>query len=189
MTTADEPLPARNAGHTARYDIDPHALAWARAKIQHQLDRLAKFEKRASQIGGTELAAGLSMARRSTAELLLGGHGCVVGAFDERRPVMFGGASAEPPAPETHVVDYQEPTAAPYCIDDCPGCKREQKHDDQVRANALRQAADALEAHRCAQTGTTPGVKLPCDHRPADLLRARADEISRQGAQTDGEQA
>jgi hypothetical protein len=51
-----------------------------------------------------------------------------------------------------------------------------------LRAAAYREAADALDAHRCAQTGTTPGVKFPCDHRPADLLRARADEISGQGA-------
>lgn len=93
--TAD-PVPNPTARHTARYDIDPDALAWARAKVQHQLDRLATFEAHAAETGKTELAAGLSIARRSTEQLLLGGEGCVVGAFDERRPAMFAADHAAP---------------------------------------------------------------------------------------------
>lgn len=68
------------------YDTDPAAIAWARAKVQHQLDRLAKFEEQATARGRTETARGLAIARRSTEQMLLGGQGCVIGAFDERRP-------------------------------------------------------------------------------------------------------
>jgi hypothetical protein len=100
MTHAD-PVPNPTARHTARYDTDPDALAWARTRVQHQLDRLAAFEARAAETGKTELAAGLSMARRSTQQLLLGGEGCVVGAFDERRPVMFAAATPATPSRAT----------------------------------------------------------------------------------------
>lgn len=98
MTHA-EPVPDPTARHSARYDTDPDALAWARAKVQHQLDRLAAFEARATETGKTELAHGLSMARRSTQQLLLGGERCVVAAFDERRPMMFAAATPAPSAP------------------------------------------------------------------------------------------
>lgn len=90
MNPTEHPVPDPAARNTARYDTDPDALAWARTRVQHQLDRLAEFEARATETGRTELAHGLSMARRSTEQLLLGGEGCVVGAFDERRPTMFG---------------------------------------------------------------------------------------------------
>lgn len=86
----DHPVPDPAAHAQARYDTDPDALAWARTKVQHQLDRLAAFEQHATETGQTEKAAGLSAARRSTEQMLLGGSGCVVGAFDARRPRMFG---------------------------------------------------------------------------------------------------
>jgi hypothetical protein len=211
MTTSN-PVPDQ----TARYDTDPDALAWARARVQHQLDRLAAFEEHATQSGKTDLAHGLSMARRSTAQLLLGGEGCVVGAFDARRPTMFGGQPANDAARE------EQPAAAPddtcrlvdldgeqirvhgsgelteqgrAALAEVVGAARRRhaaeqaQHDNQVRAAALREAADALDTHRCTQTGTNPGLILPCDHRPADLLRSRADEISGHGAQAGGEQA
>lgn len=92
------PVPDPDAHGISRYDTDPDALAWARTRVQHQIDRLAAFEARAAETGKANLAHGLSMARRSTEQLLLGGEGCVVGAFDERRPVMFGGAAPAPAA-------------------------------------------------------------------------------------------
>lgn len=89
-----EPTPHPAPQPAARYDTDPAALAWARARVRHQLDRLAAFEEHATQTGRTDQARGLRVARRSTEQLLLGGRGCVVGAFDERRPTMFGGPSS-----------------------------------------------------------------------------------------------
>lgn len=54
------------------------------------------------------------------------------------------------------------------------------------RADAVRGAADAYDAHRCNQSGP-PGFRLPCEHtlNTADWLRARADAIHPQdGGQT-----
>jgi hypothetical protein len=48
----------------------------------------------------------------------------------------------------------------------------------QIRAAALREAADAYDAHRC-EAQAIPGMVLPCDctRDPAAWLRQRADEI------------
>jgi hypothetical protein len=206
MSTSSNPVPDQ----TARYDTDPDALAWARIRVQHQLDRLAGFEEHATQSGKTDLAHGLSMARRSTAQLLLSGEGGVVGAFDARRPAMFGGQPADDAAPGEQLAAEPDDTCRVVEVDGEPirvrgsgemsdesraavaslvGAARrrhaaeQSRHDDQVRAAAYREAADALDAHRCTQTGTTPGVVLPCDHRPADLLRALADRADGVGVE------
>lgn len=89
----DHPVPQSAARLTSRYDTDPDALAWARAKVQHYIDRLAKFEEHATDSNSSNKARGLRVARRSAEQTLIGGEGCVVGAFDERRPVMLGGAA------------------------------------------------------------------------------------------------
>lgn len=86
MTT---PIPAQGA---RRYDTDPDALAWARARVQHQIDRFRRFEAQARERGDEERAS----QWRKYANLLqmdfIGGEGCVIAAFDERRPGL--------PAPE-----------------------------------------------------------------------------------------
>jgi hypothetical protein len=69
-----------------RFDRDPEALAWARAKVQHALDRLANFEKQAAAEGSHDQATGLNLAQLSLRRTLIGGQGCVIGAFDERLP-------------------------------------------------------------------------------------------------------
>lgn len=72
---------------TSRYDTDPEALAWARAKVQHYIDRLAKFEEQAAGNHRTDQARGLAVARRSAEQTLIGVDGsCTIGAFDERLP-------------------------------------------------------------------------------------------------------
>lgn len=68
------------------YDTDPEALAWARAKVQHYIDRLAKFEKQATESNSSNKARGLRVARRSAEQTLIGGEGCTIAAFDERLP-------------------------------------------------------------------------------------------------------
>jgi hypothetical protein len=84
----------------SRYDRDPDALAWARAKVQHHLDRLVKFEQQADIRGDTDKARGLAIARRSTEQLLIGGQGCVIAAFDARLPEWTAcNDAAEPLAP------------------------------------------------------------------------------------------
>lgn len=69
-----------------RYDTDPAALAWARAKVQHHIERLAKVQQQAAESGQPAKARGLAIARRSTEQMLIGGQGCVIAAFDERLP-------------------------------------------------------------------------------------------------------
>jgi hypothetical protein len=84
---------------TSRYDTDPDALAWARAKVQHHIERLVEFERQADTKGDIDKARGLAIARRSTEQLLIGGEGCVIGAFDARRPDFTRAVdSALPPA-------------------------------------------------------------------------------------------
>jgi hypothetical protein len=208
--TPSNPVP----DDTARYDTDPAALAWARTRVQHQLDRLARFEEQATQAGRHEQARGLAIARRSTQQLLLGGEGCVVGAFDARRPAMFGGQPADDAAHE----EQSEPSPDDTCrvvevdgeqvrvrgsgdmsdesrtaIASLVGAARRRhqaeqaRHDDQVRAGALREAADALDldADHCGPDyDGTHGLRIA-----ADRLRARADEISGKSAPAGGEQA
>lgn len=96
MNPTADPVPDPTARHTARYDTDPDALAWARTKVQHYIDRLAAFEQQATESSSSNKARGLRVARRSAEQTLIGGEGCVVGAFDERRPVMFAGDYAAP---------------------------------------------------------------------------------------------
>ena len=69
-----------------RFDTDPEALAWARAAVQRRIDHYRGFEAQARDSGGDEQAS----RWRRVANLLhmdfVGGTGCVIAAFDERRP-------------------------------------------------------------------------------------------------------
>ena len=70
----------------SRFDRDPEALAWARAKVQAYIDRLADFEEqaRAKKDPATEMGCGIS--RLLAERHFLGDGGCVIGVFDERMP-------------------------------------------------------------------------------------------------------
>ena len=79
------------------FDLDPEALAWARQKVERVIDRYHRLSEQA-QTGAerartvedviTEMA--LAEKWRIRANLLrrdlIGGQGCVIAAFDERRP-------------------------------------------------------------------------------------------------------
>lgn len=69
-------------------NADPEALAWARAKAEKIRDKCRAFEAEAQAQDRTEPAA---MWRRFAWFLetqFIGGKGCVVAAFDERRPAF-----------------------------------------------------------------------------------------------------
>jgi hypothetical protein len=68
------------------YDRDPEALAWACAKVQAYIDRLADFEQQAKAKSDPLTAAGCAVSRLLAQRHFLGDGGCVIGAFDERRP-------------------------------------------------------------------------------------------------------
>lgn len=80
------------------YDRDPEALAWARAKIQDYIDRLTDFERQAKAKGDPATATGCAISRLLAQRHFLGDGGCVIGAFDQRRPDYLeridGGPSA-----------------------------------------------------------------------------------------------
>lgn len=78
-TPADEP-------DLSRFDSDPDAIAWARAKIQQTVERAELFEKHATERGQADMAARWRLAAQVMRRDLLGGRGCVIAAFDERLP-------------------------------------------------------------------------------------------------------
>lgn len=71
----------------SRFDDDPEALAWARAKVQKQIERMADFERQAKERGGSDPDQWRKF-RYLLESSFIGGTGCVVAAFDERRPVI-----------------------------------------------------------------------------------------------------
>lgn len=78
--------PATKAPDLSRFDTDPDALAWARAKIQQSVERAEQFEKHATERGQADMAARWRLAAQVMRRDLLGGKGCVIAGFDERLP-------------------------------------------------------------------------------------------------------
>ncbi|GAB2696388.1 hypothetical protein [Kitasatospora kifunensis] len=69
-----------------RFDRDPEALAWARASIQHHIDKLARWEQQATENGNQEQAMQARWVKNYLDRSFIGGRGCVIAAFDERLP-------------------------------------------------------------------------------------------------------
>ncbi|MGW7087581.1 hypothetical protein ACWGH2_29350 [Streptomyces sp. NPDC054871] len=85
--------------HFSRFDRDPEALAWARAKVQAEIDRATKFVQQATAQGATGSA---SLWRHHALHLhrsFVGGQGCVHAAFDERLPALAKATDGAIPAP------------------------------------------------------------------------------------------
>lgn len=70
----------------SKYDYDPEALAWARTKIDAYIGQLADWEQQAKERDASAKALGIAAARLLAQRHFLGDGGCVIGAFDERRP-------------------------------------------------------------------------------------------------------
>lgn len=70
----------------SRFDTDPDAIAWARAKIQHAVERAEQFQKHNTDTGSPEWAERWRITAAYMRRTLLGGRGCVIAAFDERLP-------------------------------------------------------------------------------------------------------
>lgn len=81
-----ETTPPPEAPDLSRFDTDPDALAWARAKIQQTVERAEQFEKHAAERGQADMAARWRLAAQVMRRDLLGGRGCVIAGFDERLP-------------------------------------------------------------------------------------------------------
>lgn len=68
------------------YSRDPEALAWAREKVAKQIDFIGEMADHLTEKGEADRADGYRQAAERMRSMLIGGSGCVVGAFDERLP-------------------------------------------------------------------------------------------------------
>jgi hypothetical protein len=82
------------------FDRDPEALAWARAKVQDYVDRLADFERQAKEKRDPATATGCAVSRLLAERHFFGDGGCVIGVFDERRPDHLARLDTARPATE-----------------------------------------------------------------------------------------
>lgn len=71
---------------SSKFDRDPEALAWARAKIQHEIDRCDKFHASAIAAGKPEQGEMWRRLANRMRRTFIGGEGCAIAAFDERMP-------------------------------------------------------------------------------------------------------
>lgn len=82
------------------YFTDPEALAWARGVVERVREKYREFERQAQSKGDIEQAS----QWRKFANLLdmefIGGKGCVVAPFDERRPAFVAALESAPTATE-----------------------------------------------------------------------------------------
>lgn len=81
----------------SRFDTDPDAIEWARAKILRYVERAEQFEKHARDAGNPEMAAHWRITATFMRRTLLGGRGCVIAAFDARLPAMTRAMDGEAP--------------------------------------------------------------------------------------------
>ena len=81
----------------SKYDTDPEALAWARARIQPTIDKAERFSREADT--EDRRTQWRWIARFIDRELIGDGGGCTITAFDQRRPDWTRAVdSAIPPA-------------------------------------------------------------------------------------------
>ena len=77
----------------SRYDRDPDALEWAREKARDLESRWRRFSESAAEVGNDSQAEMWRYLANGVRSELIGGDGCVIAAFDERRaslPVADG---------------------------------------------------------------------------------------------------
>ena len=70
----------------AEFDRNPETIAWARAKIQRELDKLRGWEKTAVERGNEAQSAQWRKMANLLQMRFLGTGNCVIAAFDERLP-------------------------------------------------------------------------------------------------------
>jgi hypothetical protein len=71
-----------------RFGADPDALAWARGHVEALRDKFREFETRRGELGDEQLATQWRKFANLLDMELIGGKGCVITPFDERRPSL-----------------------------------------------------------------------------------------------------
>lgn len=81
-----EEIARRVKAGSARFEADPEALAWARGYVERLVTKYRGFEATARSEGRTEMASQWRKFANLLRMELIGGEGCVITPFDERRP-------------------------------------------------------------------------------------------------------
>lgn len=76
------------AAKFSRFDADPEAVAWARAGVMREVERVEKFAATALKRGDSEASARWRRFANLLRMSFIGGEGCVIATFDERRPTL-----------------------------------------------------------------------------------------------------
>jgi hypothetical protein len=95
-------MPADNAPDLSRFDSDPEALAWARGHVEALESRYRKFAEHVAAKGDKHNAERFTKFADRLRTELIGGRGCVITPFDERRHLI-------PPAGRPFRDQPQEP--------------------------------------------------------------------------------
>lgn len=87
MTDTDRSAPASTSQPDyTRFERDPDARAWARQKIQHEMERCRRHAERAEAGGRSEQAEAWRRLAAHMRRAFVGGTGFRLAAFDERLP-------------------------------------------------------------------------------------------------------
>lgn len=90
-------LVAMNGGPQAGgsgLDRDAPALAWARAKVQHHIDKLRRWQREAAEQGKDEQSRRWRNVANHLDRTFIGGTGCVVASFDARLPQVLAASDS-----------------------------------------------------------------------------------------------
>lgn len=68
------------------FDSDPEALAWARGHVEAVIEKYSNFQKEAEAKGSKDSATRWRTVVFALKREFIGGEGCVIARFDERRP-------------------------------------------------------------------------------------------------------
>ncbi|GAA3730231.1 hypothetical protein GCM10022239_03530 [Leifsonia bigeumensis] len=81
-----------------KYDHDPEALAWARAKVEAFVEKMRNFEEQASHADppAPERERQWRVFANVAESHFIGGEGCVIAAFDERLPKVLDAFDSAP---------------------------------------------------------------------------------------------
>jgi hypothetical protein len=101
------------------YDRDPEALAWARAKVQHEIDRCRGFHQSALAAGKSEQAESWRRYANRMERSFIGGEGCTIAAFDARRPQFADAIDHALPAPVDRAVRRDHSLCGVQPCSDC----------------------------------------------------------------------
>lgn len=104
---------------TNRYDADSEALAWARAKVQAEIDRARGFAEAARAAHDPEHADLWQRIANRMQRTLIGGEGCVIAAFDERLPDLAKAIDGALPAPVDRAVRRDHSLCGSEPCSDC----------------------------------------------------------------------